>query len=138
MRTKQLLILIALIIILTVSMTTLYYSYFKVVKVERAEYSFWVQSHVGLVGDKDAVKFGGVTPGGVGKRYLSFRNTFEFPVKIKIQVNGDDSEWISALDNDFVLQPAESREISLIVSVPVFATYGNRTGVVIAHYIRTW
>ncbi|MBU0471051.1 MAG: hypothetical protein KKF89_03840 [Nanoarchaeota archaeon] len=139
MNLKNLLTIIISVILLTATLTIVYYSFFFVVKTESSNYSFSVQDIVGLVGDRDAIKFGGIMPGGIGSRFISLRNTFDFPVKIKIKIKGEKSDWISVEENNFVLNPTNAKEIRVSVSVPLYAEnnrFYNYTGIIKAYYTR--
>jgi len=142
MKTKQLIVLLISVVILTIAATFIYYSYSlekTIVKTEIASYSFRVQKHVGLVGDRDAIKFGGILPGGTGSRYISFRNDFEFPVNIKITVKGEKNEWITTKENNFILEPNTTKEVKITVIVPEYAESNplhNYTGTVTAYHLK--
>ena len=86
MKIKQLILLLITLFIIIIGTTTTYFAFFKVLKVESSAYSFSVQNRVGLVGDRDAVKFGGIPSGGWGKRSVNINNTYDFNIKIKITI----------------------------------------------------
>ena len=140
MKSKQITILLISISLITIGLSFLFYSYAylpsKLVDVKSLPYDFTVQYHVGLVGDMDAVKFGGVSPGGFGKRWLHINNQYEFPVKVEIKIKGQKQEWISAEENNFVLQPYTYKNVTIIVGVPEYASTGNYTGILTAYYFK--
>ncbi|MFC2136037.1 hypothetical protein ACFLTH_15590 [Bacteroidota bacterium] len=143
MKLKRFIMLLVVVLLLSATATLLYYSYFKaeeVVDIEWAPYSFHISNHVGLVGDRDAVKFGGIMPGGSGERGINVSNDFDFPVKIRITTKGEKSDWITIKENNFILEPHTSKEVKLRVNIPATAvipdTKINHTGTVTAYYIR--
>ena len=136
MNKKQVTILLAIIVLLSVTASIMYYSFFKVVKVEQTNYYFSVQNHLGFVGDTDALKFGGVMREGTGKRKVSFRNEFDFPVKVSITISGEKSEWITIIENEFILEEREAKVVAFVVSVPKGASFNNYSGIVTAKHIR--
>lgn len=124
--------------LLTITSTITYYSFFKVVQVQSTSYSFSIENNkIGLVGDMDAVKFGTISPGGTGSRYLSFKNDFEFSIKVKIDVKGEKEEWIMVKENNFILEPDTNKTIKITVFIPKTAPeFQNFTGKVYAYYLK--
>ncbi|MBC8500802.1 MAG: hypothetical protein ISS25_01985 [Nanoarchaeota archaeon] len=138
MKVKEIIILLVSLLLLTYGLSFLYYTYFKVVDVKSLPYYFSVQHHIGLVGDRDAVKFGGVMPGETGKRWLHLMNNLDFPVKVNIKIKGEKSDWITIEENNFILEPNTYNNVSIIVQVPEYAEqHTNYTGKVTAYYLKT-
>lgn len=134
---NKILVIVAIISI-SISLALVYQAYFKIVQVKESNYSFSVANHVGLVGDRDAVKFGSITPNGFGIRKIYLENTFEFPVKANIKISGEKSDWISTQDNNFILEPNTNKTIELRVDVPGYAqNHANYTGKIKVFYLRT-
>jgi|FLOH01.1.fsa_nt_gi hypothetical protein len=136
MKLKHLIFLLIAILLLSFSFALIYHSFFVIDHIESAPYSFSVRNKIGLVGDQDAIKFGGIHPGGKGTRSMYFDNIYDKPVKIRFNIKGEKSDWIQVQENNFWLQPGETREIEITVFVPGFADYHeNYTGVVKAYYL---
>jgi hypothetical protein len=134
---NKILIVVAVISI-SISLALVYQAYYKIVQVKESDYSFNVANHVGLVGDRDAVKFGSITPDGFGIRKIYLENTFEFPIKANIKITGEKSEWISSQDNNFILEPKTNKTVELRVDVPAYAqNHANYTGKIKVFYLRT-
>ena len=127
-----------MVALLTVASTLIYYSFFKVVQVQQTAYFFSVEDgKIGLVGDQDAVKFGDISPGGTGTRSIFFKNDFEFPVKVKINVEGEKDEWIKVKENNFVLKPNTNKTTDITVFIPkATPEHINYTGKVYAYYLK--
>jgi len=138
MKIQRIILILITLVILVIAGTIYYYSFFKVIKVQKANYFFSVDEKVGLNADMDALKFGSVPSGSVGTRGVLFKNTFDKAIIIRIKISGEKKEWIYSEENDFILEPEEEKKVKFIVTVPDNAkNHINYTGRVIAQYIKT-
>lgn len=138
MKKKDLVIILSIALLLSFTASMVYFSFFKVVKIESSPYYFNVEGKIGLVVDLNAVKFGSIMPGGSGRRGLFLHNEFDFPVRVKISVEGEKSDWITVTENNILIEPSETKEIKIIVNIPSSASmHLNYTGTVTAQYIKS-
>ncbi|MDD5416594.1 MAG: hypothetical protein PHU12_01310 [Candidatus Aenigmarchaeota archaeon] len=88
-----------------------------------------VNNYTGFNVDTDAIYFGTMPPGGSGQRDITIKNIENHSIKVTILTGGNISEWVSTIDNRFILEPNEERNTTLTVKIPKDAEYGNYTGI---------
>jgi len=81
---------------------------------------------MGLNGDKDAVKFGKITAGNQGTRFLNI-STNEKAI-VSIYVTGEMANFISVQKNNFTMEQGTSELIPINLDVSKNATPGNYSG----------
>lgn len=84
------------------------------------------QSTVGLNADKDALKFGKVTVGGGGTRFIILNATEE--AIVQIYVSGDMAPYLSVERNDFIIEPGQSEKVPISLNAPLDMALGEYTG----------
>ena len=137
MKLGKLIIILISVALLTSAAMMLFYYFFMIVQVQEKDYFYMVGDAVGLAGDTDIVHFGTLPPGSVGSRFLVFENDFDFPVRVKITINGENENSITVEENNFILEEKENRTIRIIAIAPNYAAKGNYTGTIKAFYVRT-
>jgi len=116
--TKLVVIFVSLLLI-CFGAVSLVYSKYKILGSMKFRYDFEIGKTVGFNLDPDAIHFGRLPAGGLGKRDVYVNNTFEVPALVVIKISGDKAdEWVYPSDNNFVLQPGESKKITLYCEVP--------------------
>jgi hypothetical protein len=81
---------------------------------------------VGLNGDRDGLKYGKVTAGGGGTRFVDV-NTSEDAL-VQIFISGDMVEFLSVNENNFIMRAGEFRKIPVNLEVPNGTPIGFYTG----------
>jgi len=64
------------------------------------------------------INFGQIIPGTGASRNLTITNTFNTPILTSIEASGEISDYMIVSDNNFILQPEESKTIAFRVSIP--------------------
>lgn len=81
---------------------------------------------MGLNGDIDAVKFGRITAGNRGKRFLNISTNVE--AVVTIYLTGKMSNFISVQKNNFVLEQGTSELVPISLDIPSDTPPGNYSG----------
>jgi hypothetical protein len=81
---------------------------------------------MGLNGDKDAVKFGKITAGNSGTRFLNISTTTN--ANVSIYISGDIAQFISVEKNNFILEQNTTELLPINLDVPKDTPPGNYTG----------
>ena len=58
------------------------------------------------------LNFGKITPGASASREITITNSYNSPTKTTIESSGEISKYIIVSDNNFILQPQESKNIT--------------------------
>lgn len=95
-----------------------------------------VKREIGINIDTDAFHFGGLRPGGSSERQVSIRQEYDFPVLVNIKTKGEMADLVSVSENNFVLEPGESKTVTFTAKVGKETSYGNYTGNVIFEFRR--
>ncbi len=115
---KVLLLILAACLSSIVTMMVFQYYYMTTIYEIRAiETEVYVQNTPGINVDSEALRFGIVPPGGRGRRNLSIEND-GVANTVTIEAFGDIAEWLLVSENDFFLEPFESKEVEVTVEVP--------------------
>lgn len=85
-----------------------------------------VGDHIGFDLNREVITFGMVTPSGTATRHIEIST--EDHRKVRITAHGDLADWIVVSDNNFVLQPHETKTVDVTVSVPVYTEFDDYTG----------
>ncbi len=116
-REKIVLMLIIAFFLLVVELLFLDYYVIDIQEV-RADFKVKTSNFVAFNLDKDALHFGTVPPKGHSIRNMTFYNYYNFPVILSIKSKGDISDYISASQNNFVLEPNSSKDIAFTLTLP--------------------
>jgi len=123
-------ILAAIAIISVMIFGYLLFNYISIFKTVELEMHLQVNNYTGFNIDTDKIYFGTIPPNGSGKRNISIENSENFPLKALILTGGELAHWVSTTENNFIVKPGQTKEITLVVKVPENAKYGNYTGIV--------
>jgi len=86
----------------------------------------------------DAFYFGGGPRGSILKLNFNITNSIEKDVFVVLSVEGRVSDWISFSENNFVLEPGETKNIIVIAEIPMDAELGyyNQSFIVIREFVE--
>lgn len=84
------------------------------------------RSMIGLNADKDALKFGVVSPYTISLRKVEVQNAKA--TKVTVVMAGDLASWTTIDPSEFTLPEKKMQEVSFSVNVPEHAPDGNYTG----------
>jgi hypothetical protein len=136
---KSTLALIIIIFLLGVGGTVWYYALCKVVLIKTFDIEVNTVSDlvVGLNADPN-LHFGKIpNVGGIAKKTISFANSNDFPVLVKISFKGKAARFIETEDNTFLLNPDETRNLDVFAVIPDnFNRVGTYRGAAKIMYIK--
>ncbi len=140
----KILLLALIVFFIGVSITTWFYAFYKVPMSKDFKIIVKIpnESNLGGFALDPYFHFGKVSPGLYNERELNLGNTYEFPVKVEITTKGNASQFIQLEDNDFILEPKESRSLKVVAHVPFNHSIANGTefiyyeGLATIKYIR--
>ncbi len=122
-------ILLFIIVIISITATMLFYSFYTVSDVREFNMNLIVGDHAGFDVDSERLAFGMASPGGNScTRYVFVSNKKDYPLKVYINFYGNLADWVSVSDNYFILNPGEEKKLSFSATAPEGAAYGNYTG----------
>ena len=126
---NHLFILLLVITLISITATTLFYSFYIIDDVREFNMSLIVGDHAGFDVDTERLAFGMVSPGGNSCiRFIDLSNKKDHSLKVYINFYGNFAEWVSVSENYFVLKPNEEKKLSFTAAAPKNAAYGNYTG----------
>ena len=128
MNKKNFLVILVIVILLSIGITSITYSFYIIKETKELDVILKVDDKVGLNVDSDAVKFGKVPPGGSGQRTISLKNNHNTPLKVDIRFSGEVRYFVHVSDNYFWLEPQETKEITAVAHVPKDTEFGIYTG----------
>ena len=94
-----------------------------------------VGDRVGFDLNREVLTFGMVTRSGTATRHIGLANS-EQTNKIIITASGELADWITVSENNFILEPNESKVIDITVFVPANAEFGNYAGTLKTKFIQ--
>ena len=114
---KRLLILVIILISFSI-IANIYKTKEQVVEIEEIYMSMEFDNTIiaGFDANKTALTFGKIPLGSTSKRSFTVYNDLEFPIRIKIEKEGDISPYILISDASFNLDIAEEREIIVLAT----------------------
>ena len=86
----------------------------------------------------ETLKFTGGSAGFISKRDLNFRNNFNFAVKVKATAQGQLANWVSFSENNFIVNPSETKNLTVSIRPPEDAAEGNYTGELIIKFYKAF
>jgi hypothetical protein len=134
------LLVVVILVLIAVSFVYIWFNNFAVFLTEEVDmYATVVEGRmIGVNTDTDAIYFGKVRKGGLSTRKIIIDNNDEKPHLIQIKTFGDLSKWVYVSDNNFVLDPSGSKNVSVSCDVPKDAEVGNYTGKLQVVYLNMW
>ena len=85
----------------------------------------------------DSLNFGKIVPGSSATRNITITNTFDKPTITKIKSSGEISSHIIVSENNFILQPEESKNITFTVYSTKNLEYKEYPGKIVITTKRT-
>ncbi len=114
-----------------------YYSYVYSLESIKIPMDMKVSDKVGFNLDADAIHFGTTQAGSVSERGLTISHKYDFPVRVSIRTYGNLSEFVAVTDNEFLVQPGETREVKFLADVPFGVEKGSYEGQVVVVFYRS-
>ncbi len=140
LKSRNVFLIIVSSVLLAIFIMYLYFNLFAIYSVKEIDmYLKVVEGYrVGVNTDTDALYFGKVRKGGLSTRRIIVSNYDDDPHFVQIRSLGELSKWVYVSDNNFLLAPNESRNVSVSCDVPRDAEAGNYTGKLQVIYYNLW
>ena len=106
------------------------------VHMEKIYMQIGVAEKVGINVDSDAIYFGKVYPGGGSYRKIKITNNFEIPLQAEIKLEGNITPFVSVSQNNFIIEPGQSEDMTFYAKTKTNSLYGNYTGNATVYYTR--
>jgi len=138
MKKSSLFLIVIIVILFTVGLAAVVYSYYNVLETRTIPYSFEVraQKSMGMTKDTNQLAFGGAPPESAIARTIDFENTFGVDVRIKINKYGSNKDWLYVEPQEFYLSPGETKEVLFSLKIPSDAEIGLYKGEFKATFLR--
>lgn len=107
---------------------TLFFSPFSLFEARDIPMDITVSNYTGFNVDNDSIHFGTLMRGSSGSRNITITNNRSSSCSITTHLLGDLSKWVSVSEREFIVDSHKSAVITVRVSVPYTAEFGNYTG----------
>ncbi|NQU79867.1 hypothetical protein HQ545_08940 [Candidatus Woesearchaeota archaeon] len=137
---KTVIFLVIIIFVLGMGATLMYYGISKIAHVQNYDVRIETGEPKYIGFNADPTLDFGILPisGGSVKKELLITNEYDMPIAINIRVSGDVVPFIQITDNDFILNPKESRKIKVGAHIPSdFGKIAVFTGNLKVSFLRT-
>lgn len=135
MKSKQLLILIALIIIAVIGITSAAYSCYKIKGSISMPMKLIVSNTLGFTTETEMLNFGEARPGDTAIRIVEIKNPNKTPVEVVFFSHGQLAEWVQK--EPIYLNNHEAKNITISAKIPANAEKGTYTGVLRVLFKKT-
>ncbi|MFH0978269.1 MAG: hypothetical protein V1837_03110 [Candidatus Woesearchaeota archaeon] len=138
MNLKQTLILLFVALLISITATSILYSFYYVVDVKETHVKLVVADFVGIDVNPINLTYGAVPPGGTGHRAFTVRNIYNMPVQVTVQISGDVARFVRFSNTSFRLDKGTQEQVQSSGIVPentVNGTYYGKLRIVIT---RAW
>jgi hypothetical protein len=131
MKLRNVVILIVLLVVLSSVITAIVIDMNNIIQAQRYPMDVEVKNDkiIGINVDPDGFHFGSLYPGGGASRILKIHQ-IEEDAMVNVIKKGEMAEWVGNPD-DFIIRKGEDMNISLSISIPKDAEFGNYIGEVI-------
>lgn len=137
MKSRSVILLLFIVVLLSVILSAFFYRSKTVVDSLDIPMDLFIADKVGFNLNNDSIHFGSTYKGGTSRRFLTFSNTYGFPVKLNIQTSGEIAKYVSVSNNNFIIPPNSRVDVTFIATMPVDIEYGNYTGTSHIRFIKT-
>lgn len=122
-------LIILILAFTTVGIVSIVYNTMTTIGIRDIEMDAKVGDRIGIAVDSDKLIFGMMQPGGAAKREMFVGNEHDFPINIQFIPLGQLKDYTHIPENPVILQPSETRKVSVTVNFPEDMPYGNYTGI---------
>lgn len=130
MKLIQLVLLMVVVLLLSVTATLYFYSNYIIVDEWAIPAEAIVDGRTGFQHDKGKLLFGNVMGGNTGRKFVNVSNRKDETLQVKVGMDGDLGVWTEIEPREFTLDPGEHQKVALRLSIPEDPTYGNYSGTV--------
>ncbi len=127
MKRDNFFLLMLFLIFMTVGLVSIIHDAYYTLDVSEIEIDMAVGDRVGINLDTDKLWFGTLKPGSTAIRSIDIKNDYEFPITVKLSVEGELEERIRISKSFINLEPGQTTKVEISANVPVKKKYGNYT-----------
>jgi len=117
MKLSKFLLLALITILASFSLTFIFYTYYIIQDIQELDMKIKIGDVVGFDTNTSVISFGIVPEGGFGERPVILKNMRDKPSKVYIKKSGGMAKWVYVSEDNFVLQPNETKEL-LFTAIP--------------------
>ena len=130
MRTSKLILILLILFFVLIGATSFTYYYLHKPDIIAVDMDLIVEDSkiIGVNSDTDALHFGTVPRGSMSIRKINISSNKDYPLLINVIIDGNFKDWVSVMNNTFILQPKELGQIEFIVKVPKNAPFNSYNG----------
>jgi hypothetical protein len=126
-----------LIIILSILIISAIFFYNKPLEVETIESEFILGENMGFDLTPGRLNFGKISPNNSASREIVIENNFDKTIKVKIKSEGEISKNIIVSENNFLVKPSQSKNITFTAytqGLIEFKTYKGKITIISKRY----
>ena len=134
MKAKTCIILLVAIALCFSGAALIVYPYFTYYEVRETEMTLEVANKLGLNTDTDQLNFGVNFAGNENKRFMEI--SFPKKTRVLIKLRGDLAFWVVVSENNFLLEPDQTKRLTFTAFIPKDAQEGVYNGKAIFYFKR--
>lgn len=118
MKPIKFLILVSITILVSFSLTLLFYTYYIIQDIQELDMKLKVGEVVGLDINTSVISFGIIPQkGGSAERRVILKNMQSIPLRVHTKKSGEIAEWVYISENNFILNLDETKEL-IFTAIP--------------------
>lgn len=112
MKQSKFLLILLITILVSFSLTFLFYTYYFIQDVQELDMKMKVGDIVGFDTNTSVISFGIIPRKGSGQRTVYLRNMENKPLEVHTKKTGEMAKWVYISEENFILQPYEKKELT--------------------------
>ena len=136
-KNKNLFSFVILVICLLLIGFSFYIWFSRPLEIRYLEVSFIVGDKMGFDLNSSSLTFGRVLPGSAGVKTTLIENNYNFPVKVKVLISKELSDFVSS-DSNIVILPGETTNLDFNLILPKDIYFGNYSGNLIFEFRKSY
>jgi len=139
MKLYQLCVIIVAVAVITLGITAIAFSNYKVLDEWAIPYNLTViSSGIGFITDVSIpLQFGEAHPGATIERFIDIGNSKPYPINVKLSGKGETANWIMKRKEHRIIYPGETFKKSVKLQIPDDAEHRDYNGVLIVTTYRS-
>lgn len=117
MKLKKFLLLILITILISFSLTSLFYTSYIIQDVQELDMKMKIGDVVGFDTNTSVISFGIIPEGGSSQRPIILKNLKDKPLKTYIKKSGEMAKWVYIPEENFILKANETKEL-IFTAIP--------------------
>ena len=117
MKPNKLLLMVFITVLLSFSLTFIFYSYYLIQDVQSLDMKLKIGDIVGLDTNESVISFGIIPPEGSAQRKVILNNMYGKPLEVHTKKTGEIAGWVHISEDTFIINPDETKEL-LFTAIP--------------------